>query len=104
MTVWELLATTESRVIAWQPCEWPCLGEGARSLFWRDDQDRHVASAAFDTEGEVLVLELTAYDQIWLNPRVRRQYLEALTAQGLAHPREIKDNNTALQRFLETLR
>lgn len=104
MTVWELLATTESRVIAWQPSEWPCLGPGARCLYWRDQEDQHVASAAFDTEGEVLVLELTDTGQIWLNERVRRDYLAALTVQGMSHPREIRDNNLALQRFLETVR
>ena len=101
MTIWELLATTESRVLTWQPATWASLPEGTRQIYWGNEEGSHAASAAFDSEGEVLILELTHPPKIWINPRVRDSWLGELAA---APPPEIRDNNAALRLFLETVR
>jgi len=101
MTIWELLATTESRVLTWQPKTWASLPEGTRQIYWGDEGGEHTASAAFDSDGEVLILELTQPPKIWINARVRETWLRELAADP---PPEIRDNNTALRLFLETVR
>lgn len=83
MTVWELLATTEHRVIAWQDCPWPSLGDDCRVIYWRDSQDQHTATAIVSAE-EVICLELVGEpEQRWCDPRYRDRLYGDLTAQGL---------------------
>jgi hypothetical protein len=103
MTIWELLSTTEDRVLTWQPATWQCLGADSRQIYWGDQQGQHRASAAFDAEGEVQVLELTIPPKIWLSAGIREQWLREAQSLGLSTPPEILDNNTALRLFLETV-
>ena len=104
MTIWELLATTDQRVISWQDATLACWPQGSRQIYWRDSSDQHRATAVFDQDYEVLALELiTAPDRSlrWTDPRYQAELAASLGDQDTA---ESRDQAQLFLEFLEALR
>lgn len=101
MMLWELLATTEDRVMSWSDTEWPALGQDLRAIYWATDQG-HAATAVFDRDFRVRALELTQAPQYhWVDQEHRQAFAESLQAGAMG---PYLEPGLILTAFLERMR
>jgi hypothetical protein len=107
MTLWELLATTDHRVMSWQESEWPCWPQGTRQIYWQDGDGLHRATAVFDGDYEIMALELIeSEDQSlrWLDDNHTKAFRDYLKAQGHRDTAQPVALDRLYPLFLETLK
>lgn len=107
MTLWELLATTDHRVMSWQDTEWPCWPQGSRLIHWQDQHSQHRATAVFDPDYQVLALELIidqAESLRWIAADRVQAFQEALSDQGIEDTAKPGELQALYHEFLACLR
>lgn len=104
MTLWELLATTESHVISWQDLTEPWPAE-SRIMHWQNGQGQHQASAVFDHEWQVLALEVLAPLNLrWICQAHSTAWQQQAQQLAVADPMRAVSQSAALRAFLESVR